>query len=74
MFFIRARKLYLMEPLCQTQVPAGGYDSSELINRLEAQETKVLECEQRCRKTLSDLQKVNRSWFISVSKIIEKLV
>jgi hypothetical protein len=50
-----------MEPLCQTQVPTGGYDSSELFNRLEAQETKVLECEQRCRKVLNDLQKVNKS-------------
>jgi hypothetical protein len=52
------RKLYLMEPLCQTQMPAGGHDSSELLGQLEAQETKVLECEQRCRKILSDLQKV----------------
>ncbi|CAF1492953.1 unnamed protein product [Adineta ricciae] len=51
------KKLYLMEPLCQTQMPSGGHDSSELLSRLEAQETKVLECEQRCRKTLSDLQK-----------------
>ena len=47
-----------MEPLCQTQVPPGGHDSSELLNRLEMQETKVLECEQRCRKVTNDLQKV----------------
>ncbi|CAF0801316.1 unnamed protein product [Adineta steineri] len=51
------KKLYLMEPLCQTQMPAGGHDSSELLIRLEAQETKVLESEQRCRKILNDLQK-----------------
>ncbi|CAF1303681.1 unnamed protein product [Adineta ricciae] len=51
------KKLYLMEPLCQTQMPSGGHDTSELLSRLETQETKVLECEQRCRKTLSDLQK-----------------
>ena len=55
---VLCRKLYLMEPLCQTQMPAGGHDSSELLQRLEAQETKVLESEQRCRKALSDLQKV----------------
>jgi hypothetical protein len=59
-----------MEPLCQTQIPAGGQDSSELLNRLEAQETKVLECEQRCRKVLNDLQKVNRYLFIFDTKII----
>ena len=53
------RKLYLMEPLCQTQIPAGGHDSSELLHRLEAQETKVLESEQRCRKLTTDLQKVS---------------
>lgn len=49
-----------MEPLCQTQVPTGGHDSSELLNQLETQEAKLLESEQRCRKTLSDLQKVNK--------------
>jgi hypothetical protein len=53
-----------MEPLCQTQMPAGGHDSSELLIRLEAQETKILDCEQRCRKTLSDLQKVNKYFCI----------
>jgi hypothetical protein len=52
-----------MEPLCQTQIPAGGHDSSELLNRLEIQETKILECEQRCRKVLNDLQKVNQRFF-----------
>ncbi|CAF1079184.1 unnamed protein product [Rotaria sordida] len=51
------KKLYLMEPLCQTQVPSGGQDSSELLNQLETQETKIFECEQRCRKALNDLQK-----------------
>ncbi len=49
-----------MEPLCQTQVPTGGHDSSELLNRLEIQETKLFECEQRCRKILNDLQKVKK--------------
>ncbi len=49
-----------MEPLCQTQIPVGGHDSNELLNRLETQETKILESEQRCRKILNDLQKVNR--------------
>jgi hypothetical protein len=53
-----------MEPLCQTQVPAGGHDSSELLIRLETQETKVFECEQRCRKVLNDLQKVNKYFSI----------
>jgi hypothetical protein len=57
-----------MEPLCQTQVPTGGHDSSELLNRLDAQETKVLECEQRCRKILNDLQKVNTQFLISIIK------
>lgn len=52
-----------MEPLCQTQMPAGGHDSSELLNRLETQETKLLECEQRHRKTLNDLQKVKNKRF-----------
>ncbi|CAF2882321.1 unnamed protein product [Rotaria sp. Silwood2] len=51
------KKLYLMEPLCQTQVPSGGQDSSELLNQIETQEAKILDCEQRCRKTLHDLQK-----------------
>ncbi|CAF3034059.1 unnamed protein product [Rotaria sp. Silwood2] len=51
------KKLYLMEPLCQTQVPCGGQDSSELLNQIETQEAKILDCEQRCRKTLHDLQK-----------------
>lgn len=60
--YLSIRKLYLMEPLCQTQMPAGGHDASELLSRLEAQETKVLECEQRCRKTLSDLQKVEKTF------------
>jgi len=46
-----------MEPLCQTQISTDGHDSSELLNRLETQETKILECEQRCRKILNDLQK-----------------
>jgi len=55
-----------MEPLCQTQIPAGGHDSSELLNRLEIQETKILECEQRCRKVLNDLQKVNQRFFFSI--------
>ncbi|CAF1003637.1 unnamed protein product [Rotaria sordida] len=58
------KKLYLMEPLCQTQVPSGGQDSSELLNQLETQETKILECEQRCRKALNDLQKVNEYYYI----------
>ena len=51
-----------MEPLCQTQMPAGGHDSSELLQRLEVQETKVLESEQRSRKALSDFQKVVLTW------------
>ncbi|CAF1537699.1 unnamed protein product [Rotaria magnacalcarata] len=51
------KKLYLMEPLCQTQLPSSSHDSSDLLNQLDAQETKILECEQRCRKALSDLQK-----------------
>lgn len=61
-----------MEPLCQTQMPAGGHDSSELLNRLETQETKVLESEQRCRKVLNDLQKVNENnfYFYSTIKIL----
>lgn len=59
--FLFDRKLYLMEPLCQTQIPAGGHDSSELLNRIENQETKILESEQRCRKLLNDLQKVKKS-------------
>jgi hypothetical protein len=63
--FCSSRKLYLMEPLCQTQMPAGGHDSSELLNQLETQEAKILECEQRCRKTLSDLQKVKKRFYIS---------
>lgn len=46
-----------MEPLCQTQMPAGGQDSSELLQRLENHETKILETEQRCRKAQTDLQK-----------------
>lgn len=50
-----------MEPLCQTQLPAGGQDTSELLQKLECQEGKVLEAEQRCRKALSDLQKVRQS-------------
>ena len=57
------RKLYLMEPLCQTQIPAGGHDSSELLHRLETQETKLLESDQRCRKISHDLQKVNIFFF-----------
>ena len=60
-----------MEPLCQTQIPPGGHDSSELLSRLETQETKILECEQRCRKVASDLQKVNELFHLSfLSKII----
>jgi hypothetical protein len=55
-----------MEPLCQTQIPGSGHDSSELLNRLETQETKILECEQRCRKVLNDLQKVYRKIFCSI--------
>ncbi len=50
-----------MEPLCQTQAPPGGHDTLELLNRLETQETKVLESEQRCRKAVNDLQKVDNS-------------
>ncbi len=60
-FLIILRKLYLLEPLYQTQVPISNHDSSELLNRLEIQETKVLECEQRCRKVSNDLQKVNNN-------------
>lgn len=55
---IFARKLYLMEPLCQTQMPADGQNASELLHQIETQETKVLEAEQRCRKLTNDLQKV----------------
>ena len=51
-----------MEPLCQTQIPAGGHDSSELLSRLDTQETKIFESEQRCRKVLHDLQKVNENF------------
>jgi hypothetical protein len=58
------RKLYLMEPLCQTQMPTGGQDSSEMLDRLETQETKLFECEQRCRTALNDLQKVNQHFYI----------
>lgn len=57
-----------MEPLCQTQVPAGGHDSSELLHRLETQETKLLESDQRCRKISHDLQKVNIVVFIDYSR------
>ena len=52
------RKLYVVEPLCQTQIPAGGHDSSELLQKLECQEGKLLDSEQRCRMALNDLQKV----------------
>jgi hypothetical protein len=48
-----------MEPLCQTQMPSGGHDSSELLIRIDAQETKILEYEQNYRKSSYDLQKVN---------------
>lgn len=51
-----------MEPLCQTQVPAGGHDASELVHQLDAQETKLLESEQKCRKVLTDLQKVGNQY------------
>ena len=47
-----------MEPLCQTQMPADGQHTSELLHQIETQETKVLEAEQRCRKLTNDLQKV----------------
>jgi len=53
-----------MEPLCQTQMPTGGQDSSEMLDRLETQETKLFECEQRCRTALNDLQKVNQHFYI----------
>ena len=61
-----------MEPLCQTQMPAGGHDSSELVNRLEIEETKLLESEQRCRKLLNDLQKVKKAkrFFLFDTKIV----
>ncbi len=54
-----------MEPLCQTQISGGNHDSSELLSRIDAQETKILECEQRSRKLTNDLQKVNFIFCIS---------
>ena len=59
-------KLYLIEPLCHTQVPFNGDDSSE---RLEVQQTKIMECEQRYRKTFNDLQRATTYLLFFISKI-----
>ena len=55
-----------MEPLCQTQMPTGGHETAELLQKLENQEGKLLDAEQRCRKTLADLQKVTKNRFQSI--------
>ena len=58
-------KLYLIEPLCHTQVPSNGDDSSQLLTRFE---TKIMECEQRYRKTFNDLQLATKYLLFFISK------